>query len=87
MTSCNGASGSRKQEVPKASDTTDCSAGSDESASMVAYIADMSAELASLAGSCNQPMLAYFLNLARVEAELRARKMMNYDPVGPRLQL
>jgi hypothetical protein len=42
----------------------------------------MSAELASLAGGCNQPMLVYFLNLARVEAELRARKMANYDSSG-----
>jgi hypothetical protein len=85
MNSRNGASGSRKQEVPQASDMT--AGNADESASMVSYIADMSAELASLAGSCNQPMLAYFLNLARVEAELRARKMMNYDPSGRRLQL
>jgi hypothetical protein len=35
------------------------------------YIADMSGELAALAGGIRQPMLTYFLNMARVEAEMR----------------
>lgn len=35
----------------------------------------MSAELAQLAGSNELTMLAYFLNLARVEAEIRCRDL------------
>ena len=35
------------------------------------YIADMAGELAALAGGIRQPMLTYFLNMARVEAEMR----------------
>lgn len=46
---------------------------SPESRQMISYIADMCAELAGMAGTCDQPMLVYFLNLARVEAEIRAR--------------
>lgn len=38
------------------------------------YISDMSAELARMAGGAKLPMLAYFLNLARVEAEFVSRK-------------
>jgi hypothetical protein len=38
------------------------------------YIAEMTGELAKLARRANMPMLAYFLNLARVEAEDRARE-------------
>jgi hypothetical protein len=34
----------------------------------------MAAELSQLAGGAQMPMLAYFLNLARVEAELHARE-------------
>ncbi len=48
-------------------------AASAEVASIACYIADMSAELAGLAGRSQLPMLAYFLNLARVEAEMRSR--------------
>ena len=43
-------------------------------ASLAAYIADMTAELATLAGRSDLPMLTYFLNLARVEAEIQARE-------------
>ncbi len=50
-------------------------AGSADAASIAGYIADMSAELAGLAGRSELPMLAYFLNLARVEAEMRARSV------------
>lgn len=39
-----------------------------------AYIADISAELARMAGEAELTMLAYFLNLARVEAEMSHRK-------------
>ncbi len=49
-----------------------CSAN--DSASLAAYIADMTAELAGLAGEARLPMLAYFLNLARVEAQIYARE-------------
>ena len=35
------------------------------------YIAEMSGELAALAGGARQPMLTYFLNMARVEAEMQ----------------
>lgn len=45
-----------------------------ESASLTVYIAEMTAELAGLAGRAGLPMLAYFLNLARVEAEIQARE-------------
>lgn len=53
----------------------DLATGSDDTASLAAYIADMSAELANLAGRGGMPMLAYFLNLSRVEAETRAREL------------
>jgi hypothetical protein len=46
----------------------------DESASLAGYIADMSAELAQLARRGNLPMLAYFLNLAHVEAQIYVRE-------------
>ena len=35
------------------------------------YIAEMTAQLASLAGETRLPMLTYFLNMARVEAEMQ----------------
>jgi hypothetical protein len=44
-----------------------------DTASVAEYIADMCIELADLAGKANQPMLAYFLNLARVEAGMHVR--------------
>ena len=50
------------------------SPSADDSASLAAYIADMTAELAGLAGNARLPMLAYFLNLARVEAQIYARE-------------
>ncbi len=40
-----------------------------------AYITDMSAELARMAGEAKLPMLAYFLNLARVEAEMTSKRL------------
>jgi hypothetical protein len=45
-----------------------------ESLSVAAYIADMSAEMAQLAARGKLPMLAYFLNLARVEAQMYVRE-------------
>jgi NTP pyrophosphatase (non-canonical NTP hydrolase) len=44
------------------------------SASIAAYIAEITGELATLAGRGNLPMLAYFLNLARVEAQIYVRE-------------
>lgn len=35
------------------------------------YIAEMAGELASIAGAARLPMLTYFLNMARVEAEMQ----------------
>ena len=46
----------------------------EDAASLAAYIAEMTAELAELAGDARLPMLAYFLNLARVEAQIYARE-------------
>jgi hypothetical protein len=46
-----------------------------ETASLAAYIADMSAELSNLAERSDLKMLAQFLSLARVEAELRSREL------------
>ncbi len=50
------------------------SSPTENAASLAAYIADMTAELARLAGNARLPMLAYFLNLARVEAQIYARE-------------
>jgi len=43
-------------------------------AGLANYIAEMSGELAKLAQRGRMPMLSYFLSLARVEAEGRARE-------------
>ena len=50
------------------------SSPTEDAASLAAYIAEMTAELAGLAGNARLPMLAYFLNLARVEAQIYARE-------------
>jgi hypothetical protein len=47
----------------------------EDAAAMASYIADMASELAQLAARSDMQMVAYFLNLARVEAELRALDM------------
>lgn len=49
-----------------------------DAASLAAYIADMADELSTLARRCDMPMLSYFLTLARVEAETRARELGGY---------
>lgn len=51
----------------------------EEAASIASYIADMADEMAKLAGRCDMPMLCYFLNLARAEAEMRARELGGYQ--------
>lgn len=59
-----------------ASGEHDCRAGENaETASLAAYIADMSAELSTLADKSGLKMLAQFLSLARVEAEIRSREL------------
>jgi len=45
-----------------------------QQAELAAYIVEMTAELARLAGAADLPMLAYFLNLARVEAQISVRE-------------
>lgn len=50
-------------------------------ASLAAYIAELTAELAQLADRSELTMLAYFLNLARVEAEFRSRELAAPPPV------
>ncbi len=49
-----------------------------EAASIASYIADMADEMAKLASRCDMPMLCYFLNLARAEADMRARELGGY---------
>lgn len=50
------------------------SSPTEDAASLAAYIAEMTTELARLAGNARLPMLAYFLNLARVEAQIYVRE-------------
>ncbi len=57
--------------------TTDMRAQED-AASMASYIADMASELSQLAVKAELEMVAYFLNLARVEAEIRSRELGGY---------
>jgi hypothetical protein len=45
-----------------------------DQADLAAYIVEMTGELARLAGEARMPMLAYFLNLARVEAQITVRE-------------
>ena len=45
-----------------------------DQAELAAYIVEMTGELARLAGDAGLPMLAYFLNLARVEAQIAVRE-------------
>jgi hypothetical protein len=47
----------------------------EDAAALAGYIADMASELAQLAARAEMPMVAYFLDLARVEAETRSREV------------
>ena len=49
-------------------------------ADLAAYIVEMTGELARLAGEAGMPMLAYFLNLARVEAQITVRESDLREP-------
>jgi hypothetical protein len=42
---------------------------------LAAYVADMAAELSLMTGRARWPLLTYFLNMARVEAESQMRLM------------
>ena len=68
-----------QKDCNKAPGTTAARAkANEEAASIASYIADMSDELAKLASRCDMPMLCYFLNLARAEADMRARELGGY---------
>jgi hypothetical protein len=54
---------------------TDKRRSDEDAAAMASYIADMASELSQLAGRAEMPMVAYFLSLARVEAEMRSREL------------
>jgi hypothetical protein len=47
------------------------------------YISEMSGQMAAMAGAARLPMLTYFLNMARVEAEMQITELA---PPPPRLQ-
>lgn len=59
--------------------TADDKTANEEAASIASYIADMTDEMAKLANRCDMPMLCYFLNLARAEADMRARELGGYS--------
>jgi hypothetical protein len=59
---------SRRQKTKRARQSSKQTAVSD-------YITEISAELARMAGEAKLPMLAYFLNLARVEAEMTTKRL------------
>ena len=63
---------------PRGTDCGDGAKTNEEAASIASYIADMSDEMAKLASRCDMPMLCYFLNLARAEADMRARELGGY---------
>lgn len=66
------ASRSRSVRIHERATATD-----DQAASLAGYIAELTEELARLAERSELTMLAYFLNLARVEAEMRSRELSN----------
>jgi hypothetical protein len=66
-------------DSPKAQDPESFRPANAETASLAAYVADMSAELATLAQRAGLQMLAQFLSLARVEAEIRSRELGGFD--------
>ncbi|HXY59225.1 MAG TPA: hypothetical protein VEH76_11655 [Methylocystis sp.] len=66
--------------VQKANEPSAFGASQTGLADTASYIADMSAELATLAGASGLPMLSYFLNLARVEAQICARDHGDCEP-------
>jgi hypothetical protein len=69
----------RSREVESVAGKTDAAPHSPDIIATARYISEMSAELAGLAGRSQLPMLAYFLNLARVEAEERTRAAIGVE--------
>lgn len=61
----------RKLEVAAPLSGRPATARESERAEMLRYISEMTGELASMAGAARMPMLTYFLNMARVEAEMQ----------------
>lgn len=70
--------GRRRLATDKAGGVADKKQAAQDAASTAAYIADMSHEMSKLASGCGLPMLSYFLNLARAEADLQARELGGY---------
>lgn len=68
----NGSGSAASRETPDEQRSEKRSA--QDAAALASYISDMASELAHLAGSAQMPMLAYFLSLAQVEAEMLARQ-------------
>lgn len=64
-----GASASQNQ--PPANGRIDANARAGERTEMLRYISEMTGELAAITGAARMPMLTYFLNMARVEAEMQ----------------
>ena len=58
--------------------TADSAKANQEAASIASYIADMSDEMAKLDSRCDMPMVCYFVNLARAQADMRARELGGY---------
>jgi hypothetical protein len=50
-----------------------------ETAAVARYLADMTAQLESMAGAARLDLLAYFLAMARLEAEQQARTPSDHD--------
>ena len=73
----------RQADAPSASSsiTPDTVAVTD----LAGYIADMSGELALLAGRARWPLLTYFLNMARIEAEARMAIDAERKGLAPRV--
>ena len=59
------------------------SPSADAAAEIARYIAQMTAEMAGMAGAARLEMLAYFLNMARNEAELVCRLPLAHQDKGP----
>jgi hypothetical protein len=76
---------SKSFEVPAGADATEADddsppADAATAASLAGYIAEMAAEMAIMAERADLPMLSYFLRLARVEAESKARELGSPAP-------
>lgn len=66
---------SSQTRSPSPQIATDEPRAEEDAAALAGYIADMASELSRLAAGADFQMVAYFLNLARVEAEIRSREL------------